>query len=297
MITKPMLASAITEDQFHTLKFPVYVSIKMDGIRCIKVRGKALSRNFKPIANVHVRETVERHFPDGVDGELMVPGEGFGGVSSAIMSRSGKPDFVYSLFDYVKDSLDKPYIERMEDLRQLELANTIPRNMVKYVQPVLINNIQELLDIEEKFLSEGYEGVMIRKGGKNPYKSGRSSLKEGYLLKLKRFIDSEAEILGFEERMTNNNEADKDALGRTKRSTCKEHMTPAGTLGGFLVRDIHSGVEFSVGSGLNDALRLEIWDNRTAYLGKLIKYKSQPTGVKDLPRFPTFLGFRDRSDM
>jgi hypothetical protein len=32
-------------------------------------------------------------------------------------------------------------------------------------------------------------------------------------------------------------------------------------------------------------------------MGKVVKYKSQPTGVKDKPRFPVFLGFRDVVDM
>jgi len=32
-------------------------------------------------------------------------------------------------------------------------------------------------------------------------------------------------------------------------------------------------------------------------MGKVVKYKSQPTGVKDKPRFPVFLGFRDKVDM
>ena len=57
------------------------------------------------------------------------------------------------------------------------------------------------------------------------------------------------------------------------------------------------GVEFSCGSGLNDALRQEIWDNRTKYLGKLVKYKYMATGIKNLPRHPVFMGFRDESDL
>jgi DNA ligase-1 len=50
-------------------------------------------------------------------------------------------------------------------------------------------------------------------------------------------------------------------------------------------------------AGLNDKLRQEIWDHQEKYLGAVIKYRYQPYGMKDRPRFPTFIGFRDVRDM
>jgi hypothetical protein len=64
-----------------------------------------------------------------------------------------------------------------------------------------------------------------------PYKFGRSTRKEGYLLKLKRFCDSEAEVIGVVELMHNGNEAKTNALGRTERSTRKAGKTGMGVLG------------------------------------------------------------------
>ena len=118
-------------------------------------------------------------------------------------------------------------------------------------------------------------------------------------MKLKRFKDSEAVVLGFEEQMLNTNRADKDAFGRTKRSSAKAGKVGKGTLGKFRVRDVHSGVEFEVGTGegLTQKLRQKIWDDRDAYLGKTIKYKFQPHGVKEKPRLPIWLGFRDADDL
>ena len=57
------------------------------------------------------------------------------------------------------------------------------------------------------------------------------------------------------------------------------------------------GLEFSCGSGLNDALRDEIWKNQSKYLGKLVKYKYMSKGIKELPRHPVFIGFRDETDL
>jgi DNA ligase-1 len=120
-------------------------------------------------------------------------------------------------------------------------------------------------------------------------------LKEGTLLKLKRFVDSEYEIVGFEERMHNGNEATKDELGNTKRSSHQENKVGRGDLGALVLR-CDAGT-FNCGTGFTDAMRAEIWANRDGYLGKLAKVKSFLIGVKTLPRFPTFLGFRAPEDM
>ena len=116
-------------------------------------------------------------------------------------------------------------------------------------------------------------------------------------MKLKRFVDSEAMILGFSELMHNENEAEVNELGYTKRSHKKEGMVASGLLGAFGVRDIVTNVEFDVASGLDEELKKEIWDNKDKYLGKLIKYKYFPTGGKEKPRLPVFLGFRDLDDL
>ena len=69
-ITKPMLASKCENP--HLLPFPVLATPKLDGIRCLKLGGKALTRSFKPISNRFAREWIEANLPDGVDGELML---------------------------------------------------------------------------------------------------------------------------------------------------------------------------------------------------------------------------------
>jgi DNA ligase-1 len=144
-----------------------------------------------------------------------------------------------------------------------------------------------------------------------PYKFGRSTEKEGWLLKLKRFEDSEAVVLGCYELMHNANEATKDELGHTKRSSHKANKQGRGTLGGLHVRDLKTGVEFDIGTGFDDALRAELWSlhqlnvalqvpakfSAGAVVGRVAKYKFFPTGSKDKPRFPVFLGFRDSIDM
>lgn len=287
-IKKPMLA--VNAGDISKLQYPLYATPKLDGIRCLMVGGKAVTRTFKPIPNDHIRTTLEAVLPDGADGELCLKTtKEFSEVTSAVMRKDGFPDFIYYVFDLYSA---KPYVGRMDELK----ATHLPTNLVAKVLPICIQDETQLLEFEEEALSMGWEGVMVRTGN-SPYKFGRSTLKEGYLLKVKRFTDSEATINGFVERMHNANEATKDAFGRTERSSHKANMVPMNTLGALQVRDVKSGVEFEVGTGFDDAQRKEIWEHRDYFLGKIIKYKSQKSGEKDRPRFPVYLGIRNPIDM
>lgn len=304
MITKPMLAV----NAEGALRFPLLATPKLDGIRCLVVlqggRKMAVSRNFKPIQNDYIRRWVEAHCPVGFDGELMLKHPApmnFQAISSAVMKRTGEPDFVYMVFDYVKDSLAKPYSDRINDLGTVfsvmagNLLSTLKQHATD-LQPVMVHTQEQLDAYEATAIQAGFEGVMVRKPS-GPYKLGRSSNNEGYLLKIKRFEDSEAVILEVKAQKHNENVAMRDELGRTRRSSSKEGITFKDTLGGFVVRDLKTGVEFSIGSGLDDAQRKELWVKRDTLPGQLLKYKFQPTGVKEAPRFPIVLGIRSAADM
>jgi DNA ligase-1 len=290
---KPMLAA--TAKSLKDIEFPCYCTPKIDGIRCLIVDGKAVSRTLKPIRNTFIQEELAG-LPDGLDGELILnTEEGFSKVSSGVMREAGKPDFSYCVFDDFE--AEGNYLERIDIVGQLS-DGCFPMKAGKRIlvlHPKIIHNEEELLEHEEWCLSNGFEGVMIRNDG--PYKFGRSTVNEGYLLKWKRFVDGEAEILGFIEQNENANEKTVNELGRGQRSTHKENLIPKGTLGALRVRDLVTGVEFKVGTGFDDVLRQEIWNNQGAYAKKIVKYKSQPHGAKDAPRFPVFLGFRDKDDM
>ncbi|MEI6656583.1 MAG: hypothetical protein WCP45_17605, partial [Verrucomicrobiota bacterium] len=132
-ISKPMLASKCESP--HLLPFPVLATPKLDGIRCLKLGGKALTRSFKPISNRFAREWIEANLPDGLDGELMLRGGTFNETTSAIGARDGTPDFVFHVFDYVTDSINTPYRLRMEALAALPDSPRIVK-----VLPVLIRD-------------------------------------------------------------------------------------------------------------------------------------------------------------
>ncbi len=97
--------------------------------------------------------------------------------------------------------------------------------------------------------------------------------------------------------MENTNAAETNELGRTKRSTAQAGLVGKSTLGAFQVRDLVTGVEFSIGTGLTALERQSHWVNQEHLIGAVCKYKFFPVGVKDKPRHPVFLGFRDRRDL
>jgi len=288
MITKPMLAGTVKNPEL--IKFPVLATPKLDGIRCLKLNGKALSRSFKAIPNKFTSDWIEANCVDGLDGELMANGATFSEICGHIGREEGEADFCYYVFDYVSGDVSKPYSERVAELAALP---DLPR--VKKILPVLISSMDELSAFEEKCLSEGFEGVMIRTPD-SPYKCGRSTEREGWLVKIKRFEDAEAIVIGCVEGLHNANEAFKDELGHTKRSTAKDGMVGRGTLGALIVKDPETGLEFKI-SGLDMATNQAIWNKRDQAIGRLVKYRHQPVGAKNAPRFPTFLGFREEWDL
>jgi DNA ligase-1 len=165
--------------------------------------------------------------------------------------------------------------------------------------PQIANSWDDVAELEAAALAAGHEGVMLRKLDA-PYKCGRSTFNEGILVKVKRFNDQEARVVGVEEQMHNENERQRDAFGRTKRSTAQEGKTAAGVLGALVVVGVggdYAGVQFNVGTGFTAAQRVHLWQHRAKLTGELVTVKYFPTGTKDAPRFPTFKGFRDARDL
>jgi DNA ligase-1 len=300
--TQVMLASPAKMDK---LQFPVLVSPKMDGIRGWMFERNVWSRSNKLIPNRHVQDVLgELEGIDGFDGELTA-GVGadkniFCKTTSAIMSRDGEPDFIYNVFDVLLDGIaQQPFrIRQMIMKGWEEKINTDMKYPVRIVDQVQCNSLDEIYDLEQMYIDQGYEGAMIRDPDA-PYKFGRSTSKEGILLKLKRFVDSEAVILDAFELEHNFNDEELDAHGRIKRSSKKEGRVKAGMLGSLHCQDIHTGVITDVGTGFTAKQRVDLWAMALAGTlnGRIVSYKYFPTGGKDKYRIPSFRGFRDPIDL
>lgn len=283
---------AAKADSLEDIRYPCIVTPKLDGVRCLVVQGEARSRAFKPIPNRHVSRKIAG-MPEGLDGELMTMGD-FNDAQSAFMSEAGEPNFTYCLFDWYRPNMD--YWDRLAELDAL--APSLP-SFCMVLQRQLVNNITELSELEGKYVKAGYEGIVAR-CPRSPYKFGRSTLKQHWMVKYKRKDNEEAVIVGFEEQYQNLNPQVPNNFGRMKRPGGAGGLggyAPKGTLGAFIVRDLKTNVQFRIGTGegLTETLRQKIWNERDSYLGLIISYTCQ--GSKEKPRFPIFRGFRHEDDL
>jgi DNA ligase-1 len=201
--------------------YPVIVTPKIDGIRCYVHSGRALCRSGKPVPNDAARRALESILPDGIDGELTV-GDSFRASSDALMRRGGSPLWRFRAFDLVSD---RPYSERLEALRVAVERIDDPR--VEFVPWESVDSRDDLLAYEARCLADGYEGVMLR-DPRGPYKCGRSTLNQGWLIKLKRFSDSEATVI-----------------------ECRDRS--------IRVRDLRSGAEFSLAGSARAGATVTYW--------------------------------------
>lgn len=276
----------------HKLRYPVLASLKKDGIRAIKL-GELASRTLKRIPNLSIQKRAEK-LPSYFDMELWNPSLQYDEIESIVMSREHERsgEIQFHVLDWFLPHL--PFLDRLTkvNLWCYENYNDCTNNIFN----INARQCNESDDLFSAFLEceelQG-EGICFRTLD-SPYKQGRSTLKEQYLVKLSRFIRTEVKIVGFTEQLMNTNAEKRSPVGMMAR-----RKTVGGfgknTLGAFLC-ELSNGNKIDVGTGvgLTDKLRKEIWDNRDNYYGRVITVKHKPIGQKNKLRHPTFVGFREK---
>lgn len=290
---RPMLACTV--DNLDDLLYPYLATPKIDGIRCTKIGSNPLTRSLEDIPNDYIRKVLKKLSYTNTDGELITLDKNdnpnvFNIVSSEIMSKSGKPNFQYLIFDEIVDGV---YSTRIANMCSRMVGSD--SSFVKVLIPVLIKNKTALKTYIKKMKTYGYEGVILRKP-ESLYKFGRSTLKEGGLLRIIEFKTREAMVTGFNERMHNANEAKISKTGYMKRSSHKANMKGMNMVGAIIVSDSKYG-EIAIGTGFDNKLAKEMWKNQEKYINNVLKYKFKPYGIKDKPRSVSFVGFRDERDI
>lgn len=297
---RPMLAEKYVESKLRFEPF-LYASHKVDGYRCFVHDCKALTRSGKDLPNLHVRTILSDALFNGMDGELVSGAWNdpatFDTTSSAIRKASGAPDFTFLVFDD-RSNPALPYTERMQKAQSRVIALRALGLPVVFLEQHPVHNLEELAMFETGAIEDGYEGVILR-GPESPYKFGRGTVEEGYILKVKRRESREAVIIGFEERMLNENEAFTDELGKTKRSTKAEGRVPSGMIGAVIMRNRDDWpTDFKVGAGkIKHDKRKEMWENQPEYIGQTGTYSFLPHGDRPVPREGIFHGVRGPEDL
>ena len=294
MIFKPLLAATLKD--VYDIHYPVMTSPKLDGIRVVIKGGIPRTRSLLPIRNGYAMEVFKDPIFEHLDGEIIsgppTAKDVFHRSQSFVMSFDKFDVFCLHVFDYTQD-LSSPFLHRFDTVKKkIDEIEKIHPESVKIVQHKLCASAEELLYQEQEAVEQGYEGLMIR-DIYGRYKCGRSSLKEGFLMKMKRFVDYEAEIIDFTEEQHNANEATLNELGYTQRKGGQENFIGKDTLGALVAKCDRFTLSFNIGIGFDQHTRQMIWDNKEKYLGRRVKIKYQEIGTKYRPRQPVFLGFRE----
>ena len=248
---KPMLAHKFDESRID-FNEPVYIQPKLDGVRCVFTKDGAFSRTGKKFMNLaHIELALIPFFNNSphivLDGELYNHKlkRDFEKIISLVRKQKPTADdrlnaqhlVQFHVYDYIDGNYDN-YKTRMQNL----VTSDIYDKSVWHVPAQLVDSYNYARDLHATYLSEGYEGSIIRTGS-GIYKHGRSY----DLMKFKDFSDTEATIIGYE-------------LGKGKRT---------GTLGKFIMLD-DEGVEFGCppGKGYSYKDLAEMLNNITDYIGK-----------------------------
>lgn len=233
-----------------------WMSEKLDGVRAYWDGQQFLSRQ----GNLYVApDWFVEGLPDvPLDGELWLDRKKFQTAVSIARRQDRSDDWRklrYVIFD--APALQEDFETRMAYSQDL-LVKHKPPFAVAHTQVMCkgLDHMREELDRIEKL---GGEGLMLRQP-KSRYVAGRSST----LLKVKRFLDAEARVIGHE-------------------AGAGKHV---GRLGSLLV-ELPNGKRFSVGTGFTDKER-----EAPPPLGSTISFRYQELSDAGIPRFPSFLGVR-----
>ena len=294
---KPLLGKEVNYD---LIKYPTRPSYKLDGIRVVFYKtGQMFSRSLKPIRNIqlhkrfaHLKELAKRTNTT-FDGEFYSHKLTFQEITSQVMSMDKPLDdsLEFHCFDCIVNDEPNMSFESRYQYYCRELQNIPFINIVNHYYAISKDQIDAMFEIA---LKKGYEGLILR-NIQGRYKFGRSTEREGFLLKIKPFKTFDAEIIGVEERMENLNESKTNELGESFKRNTVDAKKGTGIASTFVVK--YKGKEMKVTLTGDVQYRRMIWKTRnTSCIGRMIEYKAMLIGAKDVPRHPVFLRFRKDRD-
>lgn len=265
-----------------------WVTDKFDGWRALRQNEGSVTRKLKPIPNIHVRTWMDNHVPVGFDGELVSEGM-FNDSQSHFSSFDTVAPFKYHVFDDT-NAWNMPYFDRVARLQRFAACYE-GDGIMEFELPRIVKDFATLQKEENEAVEvRRREGLILRVPW-GLYKFGRSTMNEALMLKLKRWEDAEATIIGYVSLMRNTNTPKFDAFGRQERGHGIDGMVADEMLGALQVYHPEFGT-FNVGGPFTELQRCNFWSIRNTLLGRVITFKFQRHGTLRKPRNPKFHCFR-----
>ena len=280
-----------TEAALSKLRYPLLASPKLDGIRAATPNGVPQSNSGKPFPNRALMELLSKPVFANLDGELILGDPCAHGVlhrtQSVVMSEDAPIDGLnFFVFDQIGNS--NPYHMRYPYVNCLH-PQLFALEQTKLDSPLAVIGYTEIQ------LAVGYEGVILRDPA-GRYKNGRSTLREGGMLRIKPREDTEAVIVGWDWLEINDNAPELSELGFTRRSSAKSGKIQTNLVGSVRMRDPRWPKEFGATVADHD-MRGYLAELGDEMIGKLGKFSYMPYGSMEAPRQTSFIGLRDPIDL
>ena len=266
----PMLAYDYKKKSDKVI-FPCFIQPKLDGVRALGIGNQLFSRNGNIFPTLeHIKKELEENKDNLIlDGELYTDDINFekivGLVKKSNKSKEEEIDSLkiyFNIFDYVDENLTF-------EKRLIKLTEFFSKYNFKYLKLVKTEICYKKELIEkylDNYINEGYEGIIIRNSNGKYEENIRSS----NLLKLKRFIDEEFEIINY-----------------TTATEGKEI--------GCVIWECKTkeGKKFSVRPQGNYNERKKLYKQGKKYIGKMLTVRYQELTNENIPRFPVGICIRD----
>jgi len=247
------------------IQFPCFAQTKMDGMRGVIVKRDGRVVVFSRNGNTMTK--LDKHFEavlssiDNVvlDGELTVVDSegklldrktGNGILNKTVVETVSDEEVArvrFTAWDLIDVCDFDKGVDRRTGVERLSRLRAIPANpLFEVVQTFEIANLEEAQELFKEQLAKGEEGIIL-KNNDHPWEDKRSK----QCVKMKEVIEMDLKITGFAE-------------GTGKAS---------GMTGAIQVENKDGSIKTSVGTGLDDATRKDIWARQEELIGTIITVK------------------------
>lgn len=265
VVEKPMLAKD-AKTQMGKIAYPCFVQPKLDGMRCLNnVKYPMTSRANKEINTLPHLLSFAKEVGLKLDGELYAHGLTFQENISLIKKyRAGMSEQIkFHVYDIAMDASFEERHNMIIDTLAPYVNNEGVGELVELVPTYKCFSETDIKKYHQQFISEGYEGTIIRHTEDGYKFNGRSRA----LLKYKDFID---------EAYTITDVVPLDGYPDMGQFECT----------------MDSGYTFKAQAKGSFEYRREILANKQEYIGKTAEIRFFEFTDDGIPRFPVCYGIR-----
>lgn len=206
---KPMLAKSSDKVQNSVLDKPMFCSRKLNGVRCMMrwsdedQKVITISRGGKNYNNStsHITKELTEYLKDNpeiiLDGELYIHGKYLQTISGIARLETWEPrcdELEYWIYDLAIPN--KVFTDRLVKLTDVEIIAE-KSTKIKVLEHILTDSWSKIQKLHDKWVAEGFEGLVARKPDKF-YEFGKRG---STMIKVKMYQEDEFEIIDFSEKL------------------------------------------------------------------------------------------------